>query len=53
MEKGDFLEGIRAAVIDKDRTPKWQHDLDNPPQLAATQMLMPLGADALTFEKEG
>lgn len=53
MEKGDFLEGIRAAVIDKDRSPKWQHSLDNPPQLAATQMLMPLGADALTFEKEG
>lgn len=53
MEHGDFLEGIRAAVIDKDRSPKWQHDLDDPPQLAATQMLMPLGHDALTFEKEG
>jgi hypothetical protein len=21
MEKGDFLEGIRAAIIDKDRSP--------------------------------
>ena len=50
MEKGDFLEGIRAAVIDKDRAPNWQHDLDTPPQLAATQMLMPLGANKLTFD---
>ena len=23
MEHGEFLEGIRAAVIDKDRDPKW------------------------------
>lgn len=28
-EKGDLVEGIRAAVIDKDRNPKW-----NPPTLA-------------------
>jgi len=53
MEKGDLLEGIRAAVIDKDRAPQWQHDLDDPPLLAATQMLIPLGPDTLTFEKEG
>ena len=53
MEHGDFLEGIRAAVIDKDRSPKWQHDLDAPPQQAADAMLTPLGADALTFQKEG
>ncbi len=50
MEKGDFLEGIRAAVIDKDRSPHWQHDLANPPSMAATQMLMPLGADKMTFD---
>jgi enoyl-CoA hydratase len=25
MEHGDFLEGIRAAVIDKDRAPHWRH----------------------------
>lgn len=52
MEHGDFLEGIRAAVIDKDRAPNWQHDLDNPPQMAATRMLMPLGSDTLSFEKD-
>lgn len=26
MEHGDFLEGIRAAIIDRDRTPKWRHE---------------------------
>ncbi|WP_299842355.1 enoyl-CoA hydratase/isomerase family protein [uncultured Roseovarius sp.] len=53
MEHGDFLEGIRAAVIDKDRSPNWQHDLDNPPALAATKMLMPLGEHKLTFDAKG
>ncbi|WP_135503336.1 enoyl-CoA hydratase/isomerase family protein [Roseovarius aestuariivivens] len=52
MEHGDFLEGIRAAVIDKDRQPNWQHDLDRPPSLAASRMLMPLGENKLTFDKK-
>jgi len=25
MEHGDFIEGIRAAIIDRDKTPKWRH----------------------------
>jgi enoyl-CoA hydratase len=25
MEHGDFLEGIRAMIVDKDRTPQWRH----------------------------
>jgi len=52
MEQGDFLEGIRAAIIDKDRTPRWKHGLDTLPGYAVSQMLMPLGKDALTLEEE-
>ena len=51
MEHGDFLEGIRAQVIDKDRTPAWKHDgLDAVRPEEVTEMLAPLGADELTFE---
>jgi len=46
MEHGDFLEGIRAAIIDKDRTPHWRHGLrDAGAHFAA--MLRPLGDEAL------
>jgi len=50
-EHTDFIEGIRAAIIDKDRTPKWRHSLDDLPSVEVTQMLMPLGDAQLTFEK--
>lgn len=52
MEQADFLEGIRAAIIDKDRIPRWRHDLDGVTQDDVDAMLAPLGADALTFEEE-
>lgn len=47
MEHGDFLEGIRAAIIDKDRAPKWQHADGHVPEAAISNMLHPLGADAV------
>ncbi|MEM8979839.1 MAG: enoyl-CoA hydratase/isomerase family protein [Pseudomonadota bacterium] len=51
MEDGDFLEGIRAAVIDKDRAPKWKHSMEAVPFPAVSKMLQPLGAEALLFEE--
>ncbi|MEP5153830.1 3-hydroxyisobutyrate dehydrogenase [Planktotalea sp.] len=52
MEHGDFLEGIRAAIIDKDRSPNWKHLLDKVPPVDVSFMLRPLGKDKLTFEEE-
>jgi 3-hydroxyisobutyrate dehydrogenase len=53
MEHGDFLEGIRAAIIDKDRTPKWQFADGNVPPAAVSKMLMPLGKMALKLGGSG
>jgi 3-hydroxyisobutyrate dehydrogenase len=50
MEHGDFLEGIRAAIIDKDRSPKWQFAGQDVPTAAVARMLAPLGRDALSLE---
>jgi len=53
MEHADFIEGIRAAIIDKDRNPNWRHA--RPEDVTSGEVaaiLMPLGADALTFDTE-
>jgi len=53
MEHGDFIEGIRAAIIDKDRSPRWRHA--GAQAIAAVdvaRMLMPLGAETLTFGED-
>lgn len=50
MQHADFLEGIRAAIIDKDRTPRWRHPGPaDVPEAEVAAMLAPLGPDTLTF----
>lgn len=47
-EHGDFVEGIRAAIIDKDRNPRWKHArLEDVTAMDVSKMLMPLGANSL------
>jgi len=53
MEHGDFIEGIRAAIIDKDRSPNWQFADGTVPATAISKMLMPLGKMALKFGGTG
>lgn len=53
LDQSDFLEGIRAAIIDKDKTPSWRHDnMEAVPAIEVSKMLMPLGEDELTLEEE-
>lgn len=49
-EDGDFLEGIRAAIIDKDRNPNWQHSPVSVTVEDAMAMMAPLGDNELTWE---
>ena len=51
--QGDFIEGIRAAIIDRDRNPQWKHaSWKDVTALEVTRMLMPLGKDALVWEDQ-
>lgn len=52
LEHSDFLEGVRAAIIDKDKSPKWRHA--NAEVVRGTEVssiLMPLGPDELKWEE--
>ncbi|MGH1424085.1 MAG: enoyl-CoA hydratase/isomerase family protein [Pseudooceanicola sp.] len=49
MEHGDFLEGIRAQIIDRDRNPQWRYALGDVTSAHVATMLAPLGPLELTF----
>ena len=51
--QGDFLEGIRAMIIDKDRAPRWTHArIEDVTEAEVDAMFAPLGQNELTFEGE-
>jgi enoyl-CoA hydratase/carnithine racemase len=53
IAQGDFLEGIRALIIDKDKSPRWVHArLEHVTAEEVEAMLAPLGSEELTFEGE-
>jgi enoyl-CoA hydratase len=42
-EHGDFLEGIRAQIVDRDRAPRWRHpSAEAVATMEVSRMLMPL-----------
>lgn len=49
--QGDFQEGIRALIVDKDKSPAWGKDaIDSVTPATVSSMLQPLGPDELKLE---
>ena len=42
QEYGSFQEGIRAAIIDKDRKPKWKFEIDTVPKEIIAEFFKPV-----------
>ena len=42
QEFGSFQEGIRAAIIDKDRKPKWKFKIDEVPKEIIDEFFKPV-----------
>ncbi len=47
--EGELLEGVRAAIIDKDRAPRWRDEIDDVDPGSVARMLAPLGPDELVL----
>jgi enoyl-CoA hydratase len=53
MQHGDFIEGIRAAIIDRDRKPNWKHaSIAGVSVDEVDRMLAPLGNDSLNLKEQ-
>lgn len=52
LEQGELMEGIRAAVVDKDRNPRWRHaSFADVTEADVTDMIASLGADEWSAEE--
>jgi len=52
LEDGELIEGIRAAVIDKDRTPKWKYPtLESVPQDMVDRLYHPAADGDFAIDK--
>lgn len=52
IKNGELIEGIRAAVIDKDRSPKWKYPtLESVPQQLVDRLYQPAEGGDFTVEK--
>ena len=51
VQSPDFIEGVRAVIIDKDHAPKWAPDsLEGVSDADVQKYFDPLGDDELTFD---
>ncbi|MEP3654326.1 MAG: enoyl-CoA hydratase/isomerase family protein [Litorimonas sp.] len=49
LKTQDFYEGIRSQLIDKDRNPKWSHDMDGVTQAQVSRVLARHASTPLEF----
>ena len=47
--EGEMLDGVRAAIIDKDRAPRWRDEIDDVDPGSVARMLASLGENELVL----
>jgi enoyl-CoA hydratase/carnithine racemase len=54
LESGEFAEGVRALLIDKDKTPRWRHrSFDEVDEAEIERFFAPIPEGDLVFDWEG